>query len=86
MLMHDQKKAPVIKDRITNHFTFTPACIPEHIAPFICENKDNDVVSELHGGKGQQIGCILDHCRVFFLVFAPQDRDLSELIVADYVV
>lgn len=40
--MHDQKNALIIKDKITSHFTSTPACIPQRIAPFICKNKGNE--------------------------------------------
>lgn len=46
--MHDQRKAAIIIDKITSHFTSTFACIPEHIAPFICKNVDNEFVFLLY--------------------------------------
>lgn len=95
--MHDQKNAQIIKDEITSHFTSTPACIPERIAPFICENKDNEdkelfcIVSELHGEKARRLDvyCVIVVSGLFsfFVLFFVHHRIETPLnSVVDYVV
>lgn len=69
-----------------SHFTSSPACIPQHIAPFICKNKDDEDNFVLNciriaWGKAQKIGCILYHCCLWVFVHHRIETRLNSLLL-----